>query len=222
MTSNGGTSMNPGLHLLTVCSANVCRSPVAAFTLEHNLGPVLAAEAGVRSAGIEAVEGRPMCATAVASITAIEGGAEFCARHRSRLADPALVAAAGLVLTATVRQRSAIVRMYPPARTVAYTQREALALLEAEPSDVERELFNDVTVPFVTRLAELLNMRRGTVVARAVAAPGYRLSLKPHDWDIPDAHLRGRFIHRRAILATAVTATQFAGRLRTLSDASAT
>jgi protein-tyrosine phosphatase len=98
------------LKLLLVCTANVCRSPMAEAAARHRFGqrglPVR-----VSSAGVSALAGEPahpLSAAAVAS-----AGYGDLSTHRSRLASSALLREADLVLCMEHEQRRRIVALAP-------------------------------------------------------------------------------------------------------------
>lgn len=114
--------------VLVVCLGNLCRSPLA----ERLLTVRLADTPGVRvtSAGVRAVVGAPMDASAALQLSRLGGDpAGFVARQLT--AD--LVKDADLVLTATRRLRSQVVELAPAALRRTFTLRELAALLDERP-----------------------------------------------------------------------------------------
>ncbi|HVE64173.1 MAG TPA: low molecular weight phosphatase family protein [Mycobacteriales bacterium] len=126
--------------LLTVCTGNICRSPmaelIAARELAHGLG-ASAARFRVHSAGTHGLEGWAVNEPAAARLEALGiGHVDF----RARLLVAEMVAHADLVLTATREHRSAVVRLGPRAASRTFTLREfarlvALVDRDALPSD---------------------------------------------------------------------------------------
>ncbi|BCJ52058.1 protein-tyrosine-phosphatase [Actinoplanes sp. NBRC 14428] len=107
--------------VLIVCHANLCRSPMAEYLLRHALESRLGPAAGgleILSAGTDAWADLPMHPLSVEALG--EHGLDGTA-FRSRRLTPALVKRAGLVLTATRRQRSVAVAMEPAAVKHAFT-----------------------------------------------------------------------------------------------------
>ena len=92
--------------LLVVCTGNICRSPAAELLLRAELGSGLA----VASAGLAARAGEPVAAP-MARLLAARGvePVGFVARQL----DPSLLDSAGVVLTMTAAQRSAVVTRAP-------------------------------------------------------------------------------------------------------------
>jgi len=83
--------------VLFVCTANVCRSPMAEAifnALTHDAGMAH----GARSAGIAALEGEPMTPHARA---ALEEAGVYADRHRARQVDKVMIEEADLVLAMT-------------------------------------------------------------------------------------------------------------------------
>ena len=89
-----------------VCTGNTCRSPLAAYALQHALGTD-AARIDVVSAGTQAWEGQP--ASAYTQQVAAEAGIDVSA-HRSRPVTPELLEDADLVLVMEPAHRAAVVQ----------------------------------------------------------------------------------------------------------------
>ncbi len=99
--------------VLMVCTANMCRSPMMELLLRKNLDRAAGGNAwSVRSAGVEAVPGRPMhpfTVEALAEYDIVEP------EWRSRRLDAGLLDWADLVLVADRDHRSAVAQLSPPA-----------------------------------------------------------------------------------------------------------
>lgn len=121
--------MGNGFTILTVCTGNIHRSPLAEVLLHRWVGwylpAPLTAHVHVESAGLSAPVGMSMDA-GVLSIAASLGadGRE----HRARQLTEGLLAGADLVLTASTRQRDEVLRMNPAGLRKAFTIREAARL----------------------------------------------------------------------------------------------
>ena len=93
--------------MLFVCTANVCRSPMA-----QAIFGALAEDAGVshraRSAGVAALVGEPMAPNARA---ALEEVGVYAEGHRSRQVDGAMLGEADLVLAMTPEHEAALRRL---------------------------------------------------------------------------------------------------------------
>lgn len=149
----------PG-RVLTVCTGNICRSPLLERLLQKELdrawGP---GTHEVTSAGTHALVDYPMDERAAAVLRTLGGSPEgFVAR---RLV-PSLVAQADLVLTATKDHRAMVVRAHPQAVRYALTFREFAALAQ----DLTDEELPGRELPPAQRLRALstpLMARRGQV-----------------------------------------------------------
>lgn len=118
--------MDAEFSILTVCTGNIHRSPLAAALLETWSGWYLPAavshEVRVRSAGFAAPVGAPMGAHV--QVVAAMLGADGAAHAATQITD-ALIADSGLVLVASRRQRDEVLARVPSALRVTFTMREA-------------------------------------------------------------------------------------------------
>ncbi|WP_327324974.1 low molecular weight phosphatase family protein [Streptomyces sp. NBC_01210] len=123
-------AMRPApFRVLTVCTANLYRSPVAECLLRQRL-TALREAVHVSSAGTEAVPGTPMAATAASMVA--ERGADPSGTVTRRLS-AGLVEAADLLLGAAREHREAAVRLSPVrALSRAFSLREFARLVRAE------------------------------------------------------------------------------------------
>jgi protein-tyrosine phosphatase len=104
-------------HILFVCHANICRSPMAERLARKALGP----DVGVSSAGTHAWHGAAMHPYTEAVLA--ERGADT-REFGSRPVTPAMLAAADLVLTASREQRAACATLLPAALRRTFTLRQ--------------------------------------------------------------------------------------------------
>ncbi|RBY86137.1 low molecular weight phosphatase family protein [Blastococcus sp. TF02A-26] len=120
-----GEAAAAGVGLLVVCTANVCRSPVAAALLASRL-----AEAGVvvTSAGTRALDGEPVDPPMAALL---ETAGLPVGRTAARQLRPDLARGAALVLTMTREHRSAVVREAPAAVRRTFLLTEAARIAES-------------------------------------------------------------------------------------------
>ncbi|WP_298744266.1 low molecular weight phosphatase family protein [uncultured Microbacterium sp.] len=107
--------------ILTVCTGNICRSPLAAVILQTRLG---ARGAQVRSAGTHGLDAAPM--TPEAQRLAVEHGVspELAAAHRSRYLGPADLRSPDLLLAMSREHRRRVVETDPSRLRSAFTVRE--------------------------------------------------------------------------------------------------
>lgn len=160
-------------HLLFVCTANICRSPIAAelarVKIKAGTTEADARRLVVGSAGTHGHEGAPMD----------PGAAEVLRPYGSRTTHfsargvtPPLVAAADLVLTAERRHRKEVVALWPRAHARVFTLTEFARLS----GHVERLPREDV-------------IARAAALVRAVARLRGRVPPQPGEEDIADPHL---------------------------------
>jgi protein-tyrosine-phosphatase len=101
-------------HVLVVCTANQCRSPMAEALIRARLTTEgVLDEVGVSSAGTWADAARPATPHAIAAMA--ERGIDI-AGHRSSELDLDRLAGADLILVMTASHREAIVAEFPTAR----------------------------------------------------------------------------------------------------------
>ena len=164
--------MSEPYDVLVVCEGNLCRSPLAERLLTSRLA---GAEVRVASAGVHAVVGAPMDASAAAELTRLGGDpSEFEARQLTA----SMVTEADLVLTATRAIRGQVVATAPAALKRTFTLLELAALLEAPPWDGPE----------------------GDVAETLARAADWRASVSGlgNDLDVPDPIGRSPQVHRAA------------------------
>lgn len=122
----------PG-YVLTLCTANICRSPMAAALLAHALKaqpePLRSLE--VLSAGVAARDGDKVSANSVQALKKV--GLDISG-HRSRSLTPELVAGAVAILVMTESHRTMLNLSLDPAPAHVYLFREFM------PGRVDREI----------------------------------------------------------------------------------
>jgi len=96
------------VRVLIICSANVCRSPLAEAFLQ-----VLLPDANVSSAGLYAIEGKPLDPV-IASLLLNQGIDRRS--HRSRRAELDVLEQADLILTMESVQKYEVERCFPETR----------------------------------------------------------------------------------------------------------
>lgn len=122
------------LSILTVCTANICRSPASAALLDRALTARLPA-LRVASAGTAAQDGNCACDLSAALVgefvaTSYPTGpvADNLSTHRSRRVSPNDVAEADLVLALDRSHRSALAQLCPGSRARTFTLRQAATI----------------------------------------------------------------------------------------------
>lgn len=170
--------------ILVVCTANICRSPLA----EHLLRTRLANAAGgtkfkVSSAGVRGWDSTPMDAPAAAELRRLGGDASS---FRSRPLSTAQCEKADLILTATTEHRAAVLELAPRALKRTFTLVEFAHL--------------------VTQVATVADAAGSPteVVRRAAAARGAALL---DNYDVPDPYGGSPHLHRSVadVVETAIT-----------------
>lgn len=196
--------------IVIVCSANVCRSPLAAALMDRALrGHMVRQHVQIRTCGLAAREGEPACLRIGRLLGDSHDVRQALSEHRSALASPATLEGAGVTLTADRQARAGVVRMFPQAHGRVFTLREAgrladqlstempSALLGA-PASLRGALPDDVE----SRMRELvsqLDAQRGlgdlvrTERRRTLVAPWHPLEVQGSD--VPDAHVDHRVRH---------------------------
>jgi protein-tyrosine-phosphatase len=143
---------DPIAEILVVCTANICRSPLAMVMLEHRVRERLGEDAPVwvRSSGVHARDGYP---AAEESLRQADLRGLDLRRHRGSVTTADEVASADLVLVMSERQRSLLAGMHSAGARWTFTLPEFARLCGAlkpvdDPSMSPRE-----RIRFVVRLA---------------------------------------------------------------------
>jgi protein-tyrosine phosphatase len=182
--------------ILTVCTGNVCRSPLAEQLLRAGLADIPGVT--VASAGTGALVGEPMPGEASALSVRYGGSPDG---HRGRDITDSLVRGADLVLGMSREHRRAAVQMHPLANRHAFTLRQFERLV----TGVSQE-----DLGYVSRLP-LDDVRARLVEAVELAASrrGLELPEAPEDDDIVDPYRRSQSVYdlSAAQLVPAVNAT---------------
>ncbi|BAJ73894.1 protein-tyrosine-phosphatase [Microbacterium testaceum StLB037] len=112
--------------ILSVCTGNVCRSPVAELSLARALAPFT--DVVVQSAGVGALVGRgvPEPAQRLAATLEIDA-----AQHVARQIDESMIRQASLIVAMAREHRRYVVETLPAAMRRAFTLRELARIAEA-------------------------------------------------------------------------------------------
>lgn len=157
----GGDDPSPLLTILTVCTGNICRSPLAELLLRTRLEPL-----GVRvhSAGTHALVGHGMPDPALALAVAEGADPEAAEAHRARELVEPLLEDADLILTMAREHRSHVVKMMPRRLRHTFTVREFARLASTLRDEDARTIADTAGQSPHDRLAAVLgsvNEQRG-------------------------------------------------------------
>ena len=173
--------------VLTVCTGNVCRSPLAEQLLRAALLGL--AEVRVRSAGTAALVGERMPEQAIAISHRLGGvGADV---HLGQQLTAESLAAADLVLTATRDHRREVVEVLPRASRITFTLRELSRLIDALDDADRDELLSASGAALPDRLRLLVELAAGH---RGLVVPPEA----PEDDDVIDPFRRSDEIFERS------------------------
>lgn len=115
------------IRILTVCTANICRSPVAERLLQAGFDQVMPGAFHVSSAGTRAIVGEPAQPSSARIIRTYGGTPDgFVARQLT----PAILRQADLVLAMTTRHRGEVLQLNPSLLKRTFTIREFARMLE--------------------------------------------------------------------------------------------
>jgi protein-tyrosine phosphatase len=121
-------------NILTVCTGNICRSPLAEHLLRRGFSGY--ASVDVSSAGTRALVGEPMTPQIIA--IAHEHGVPAPEQHRARDLSVDHLREADLVIALTRAHRSEVATLLPRGSRHTFTLRELARLLDAvQPTDLE-------------------------------------------------------------------------------------
>lgn len=186
--------------VLIVCSANVCRSPMAAALLRQSFeDTTLQDRVEVTSSGEHAWRGSQMCDEIAAEGTLDELESQARERHRPTQLDTERLLGADLVLATDRAIRSSVVRMDPQVHDRVFTLREAAALAKHVLRDTGSAGYDD-ELDWLEGLVAEMNDSRGLIDMPGFTSyprtflPWPRLSV--HDHDVPDPHDDTRVPHR--------------------------
>lgn len=105
------------MHIITVCTANICRSPFTQLLLQDRLGESVT----VTSGGVRALVGEEMDPRSRAALAERGVGGPEVDEFRASALSEVRVSGADLVLTATAAHRDEVVRMTPRALKRTFT-----------------------------------------------------------------------------------------------------
>ena len=186
--------MQDSFQVLVACSANVCRSPLAASVIRSSVAS-LGSTVYVSWAGIYATDGDAMCPQAAAYVghAGVIGSA--------RQVTPPLLAGADLLLTADRSQRAWLARMDPSTRSRSFTLRQGARLA----TWVVRKLASGELPTGAPAMPMDPQARLHWLVSEMDAARGAHASWDPSDDDVEDLH--GEEDHHQTLEAVARAAS---------------
>ncbi len=120
--------------ILTICTANICRSPMMEILFRDRLDPL---RFEIASAGVRGWDAAPVDSMVVLELARL--GHEATG-HQSRALDVHHIEQADLVLTAAREHRASVLAMSPRALRKTFTLREFAALID----DVESDSLEDL------------------------------------------------------------------------------
>lgn len=166
--------------ILTVCTGNICRSPLAEVLLRTRLEPL-----GVRvaSAGTHGLEGYGMTPEAQRLATSLGVDAELASAHRARYLTAAELGSPDLILAMSREHRRRIVELDPSRLRAAFTVREFARLAADTPDD---DIAADAAAAGTEASARLRAAVAAVTAMRGMSAP----PTDPADDDVIDPYRR--------------------------------
>ena len=173
--------------ILTVCSGNICRSPLAEQLLRAGLADVPGVQ--VSSAGTIGMIGYPM--DAQAAELAVRFGVTDSAQHVARELNEQHIADAELIFAMSRDHRRAIAELVPRAARRTFTIRE-FARIAAEISD--EDLASVAAIPRTDSAGRLAATVAVVGSMRGMAGP----PATPEDDDVIDPYRRSADVYERS------------------------
>ena len=169
------------VEIMTVCTGNICRSPLAALLIDAALGD---GAVRVHSAGTRALVGEAMTPEAQRLATARGVRTDAAAAHRARLLTEAHLASPDLILTMAREHRRAVAELAPARLRSTFTVREFARLSASVPEEAMRSAADAASVSDVSlRLRAAVGVIAGQ--RGLVLPPG-----APDDDDVIDPYRR--------------------------------
>ena len=153
--------------ILTVCTGNICRSPLAELLLRTRLADL---SPHISSAGTRGLPSAPMTAEAAHLAVALGVAAEDAASHRSRFLTEQHLVVPDLILTMTRQHRRAVAELAPSRLRSTFTVREFARIGAAVPPGELRAAADQAGTDASARLraaAAVVASYRGLVAAPA-------------------------------------------------------
>ena len=178
------------VRILTVCTGNICRSPVAERLLQAGLDQVLPGAFEVRSAGTRAMVGDPIQPLS-ADIVRMYGGTDksFAARQLT----PKILRDTDIVLTMTSKHRGEVLQLDASLLKRTFTIREFARMLEALE---ERDAAASPAAPAPEKASDAGTLWRG-LSARLASVRHLALAADSADNEVIDPFKRGPEVYRQ-------------------------
>lgn len=167
--------------ILTVCTGNVCRSPVSELLLQSGLDELHPGRFAVSSAGTHALVGQPMQPLSAEIVHRLGGNAD---PFVSRQLTTSMVREADLILAMAAEHRSRVLQLEPAALRRTFTLREFARMLDHLAQDGAIDAGSDVV-----SLWRKLPAAAGAVRHRSLAE-------NPLDNDVVDPYRRSSATYR--------------------------
>ncbi|MUK02274.1 low molecular weight phosphatase family protein [Vibrio cholerae] len=123
---------DPPFRILTVCTGNICRSPMAERLLQKALTRIAPDEFEICSAGTSALVDSPIEPQVAGLVRSFDADSE---NFRARQLDESILDGKDLVLTLTRQHRGRVVEMAPSLLRKTFTLREFARLLSSLDGD---------------------------------------------------------------------------------------
>jgi protein-tyrosine phosphatase len=182
------------VRIVTVCTGNICRSPVAERLLQAGLDQVLPGGFEVRSAGTRAMVGYPIQPLS-ADIVNMYGGTDegFAARQLT----PKILRDADIVLTMTSKHRGDVLQLDASLLKRTFTIREFARMLEAlEERDGAAAAAGEPAVAPHPKAPDAGTLWRG-LPARLASVRHLALAADSSDNDVVDPYKRSAEVYRQ-------------------------
>ncbi|MCP2638121.1 low molecular weight phosphatase family protein [Microbacterium sp. HD4P20] len=166
--------------ILTVCTGNICRSPLAEHLLRAQLAPYSPV---IASAGTRGLASAPMTDEAVQLAVDLGVPAEVAATHRSRFLLDAMLAQPDLILTMTRDHRREVAELAPARLRSTFTIREFARIASTMSDDELRAAAGEGGTDAAARVRA---MGLGVAARRGLAMP----PASPDEDDVIDPYRR--------------------------------
>lgn len=179
--------------ILTVCTGNICRSPLAEQLLRARISPAAGVE--LSSAGTHALVGHPMDERAATYSLQLGGDPST---HRGRQLTVEHVRESDLILAMSREHRRAVVELLPRASRYTFTVREFARLL------TEAELLEQEDLPLDPGAAGSAaehppSSQLALLVENAAASRGMAPPAQPGDDDIVDPYRQNDEVYAASV-----------------------